>query len=336
MSIDEDSKNIRVHLMDAIDNTLKLESSDEIKYIYNSEHDLELAIHFKELFSLLKRIKTWPSTIALSIVEKIISYLKEINDHFRNRFDEETYPEQTKEGTFKIEHRWQEQDRRGKILLNKIGVTIGYLITLDQYYSKESYSSDEMLRQKQKYNDMLAEIGSMKSKADSLLKAQQNAARDTAISTHAIHFNTTSNVHRYLSIAWLAAAVGIAILTIIYRESLFFLNQDFKSGEESAYYILKGLSKFLFISIIFLFIYTCLRQFRAHIHNNVVNRHRTTALQTFQALVEASNDADTKNVVLLKVTEAIFMPVTTGFLTRESESKGSSQLIEIFQSALKK
>lgn len=330
MSFDSNFENIRDHLRENMKLILELKSTESIIDAINSSYELEISKHLKLMFKVLQNVNNWPiESMPIRSVEVLNNRIKETLDQIKKYFDHDSL---TNYGTNAYNNEMLDRER---VLFDRISALINFIIPLDSYYNREAYSFENIERLKSRYDEMFEGMLNKYNESDLLLKAQQNAARDTAISTHSIHFHKTSKNHMFIAVAWLIAAIGIAISTIVFRESLFFLNQDFKSNIETTYYILKGLSKFLFISIIFLFLYTCLRQFRAHIHNSVVNHHRTMALQTFQALVKATDDIETKNVVLLKVTEAIFAPVTTGFLTKETESKGSSQLIEIFQSALK-
>ena len=72
------------------------------------------------------------------------------------------------------------------------------------------------------------------------------------------------------------------------------------------------------------------RNYKAHRHNNVINRHRANALSTFKVFVDSSkDDIATKNALLLKSAEAIFSPAITGYLTKEPDNQGTPQILEI-------
>jgi len=67
-------------------------------------------------------------------------------------------------------------------------------------------------------------------------------------------------------------------------------------------------------------------------HNMIVNRHRQTALTTFQTFVDSTVDAGTRNSVLVQSTQAIFSPQPSGFLKTETEMPQVNQVTEIVRS----
>ena len=67
----------------------------------------------------------------------------------------------------------------------------------------------------------------------------------------------------------------------------------------------------------------CARNFLAHTHNAIVNRHRQNALLTFQALVDAAKGEDKKDIVLTHASACMFAPQETGF-TRHQADGGPS------------
>jgi hypothetical protein len=165
-----------------------------------------------------------------------------------------------------------------------------------------------------------------------LTNAQQAAARaaDAAarlgVTQEAIHFSRLAERYFWSSIFWLGFAVGFGLLTYIYAVT--HLTQS-PSGDVAA------LARFMIprlvvISLFLTGLLFCLRNFGACSHNQTVNRHKATALSTFQTFVSgAGGDADTKNAVLLQATRAIFLPQPSGFLKGEADAPQFSQVTEV-------
>lgn len=97
-----------------------------------------------------------------------------------------------------------------------------------------------------------------------------------------------------------------------------------------------AVAKLILFSLLYFAIVWCGKNYRAHQHNAVINKHRRNALRTFQAFAKAASDEQTNNAVLLKATEAIFLPGTSGYISGESESQGSTQILEILRSGFAK
>ncbi len=77
----------------------------------------------------------------------------------------------------------------------------------------------------------------------------------------------------------------------------------------------------------------CIRNFSAMMHNLIVNRHRQTALTTFQVFVSGTGDEGTKNAVLIQSTQAIFAPQPSGYLKTDQEMPQMNQVTEIIRGA---
>ena len=79
------------------------------------------------------------------------------------------------------------------------------------------------------------------------------------------------------------------------------------------------------------------RNYKAHKHNAVMNKHRQNALSTFETFSSAASaDDQTKNAVLLETTHSIFSNQQTGYLKSEGDSESNSKIIEIIKSVTTK
>jgi hypothetical protein len=55
------------------------------------------------------------------------------------------------------------------------------------------------------------------------------------------------------------------------------------------------------------------KNYTAHRHNTVLNKHRQNSLATYKALVDAAGDQANRDIVLTTTAESIFGAQATGF-----------------------
>lgn len=74
----------------------------------------------------------------------------------------------------------------------------------------------------------------------------------------------------------------------------------------------------------------CGRQYRAHLHNQTVNKHRAACLENMRAFQHAATDTAIKDLVILEFSRAAAQGMPTGFITGEADGRsgaGTSSLL---------
>jgi hypothetical protein len=102
---------------------------------------------------------------------------------------------------------------------------------------------------------------------------------------------------------------------------------SFLSPENTFEMIQLSLSKVLVFGAISYMLILSARNFMAHKHNAVVNKHRQNALATFRALVDAATTSDRQDIVLAHAAECIFTGRDTAFSKPSPQSANSSGTI---------
>jgi hypothetical protein len=106
----------------------------------------------------------------------------------------------------------------------------------------------------------------------------------------------------------------------------FFVEVDDKKTFQIVQY---SVTKILIISSGFYGLSICMKNYRAHKHNEVLNRHRHNALTTFETFTKSTDDPQTKNAVLLEATRSIFSNQNTGYNNVDvSDSEITNKIIE--------
>lgn len=172
-------------------------------------------------------------------------------------------------------------------------------------------------------------IAVAKEEAEAALQAAKQAAGETGIERHAINFHQRAIDHRKAARWWLVttwAMLGlVALVAFLFMHFLLPVEDAFKPAVAQ-----RIITKIVLLSTLYFAVLTASRNYRAHRHLAVVNEHRTTALQTFEAFVADARDEGTKNAVLLEATRCIFAPATTGYLGAE-EDNPQNRIIEVLK-----
>lgn len=109
----------------------------------------------------------------------------------------------------------------------------------------------------------------------------------------------------------------------------FFPGESARTGEIVQYTV----SKIVILSSLFFVLSIFNRNYKAHKHNSVLNKHRQNALSTFETFSNASgSDLQTKNAVLIEATRTIFSNQQTGYL-HTNETEASNKIVEIIKGA---
>jgi hypothetical protein len=166
-----------------------------------------------------------------------------------------------------------------------------------------------------------------------VLKSVQSAAGKVGVSSHSTIFKEEAEKHEEEAKKWLKYIVRLLIaigsISIVFIALLFCPLME----DASLNWVQFSISKVIFLAIFFIALSICSKNYKAHKHNAVLNKHRQNALNTFEAFVKAAGtDEQTKSAVLLQTTQSIFANHNTGYNSAETDSDISSKIIEIVKS----
>jgi hypothetical protein len=173
-------------------------------------------------------------------------------------------------------------------------------------------------------------MNASRAEGDSMLESMHQTIGEVGVAKQARYFQEEATHQKLMSQRWLAATVVVALVTLAFgllSPLIYPLSQP--GNAQNA--LQQVVAKVLAFSVLSFLVFVCGRNYRATQHNLVVNTHRQNALKTFEAFVGATTDEGTRNAVLLKVTEAIFNPEQTGYLSKEIPDNRTSQILEIIK-----
>jgi hypothetical protein len=161
---------------------------------------------------------------------------------------------------------------------------------------------------------LTAELNKNKQEAERILADVRNVAAETGVSQQAIYFQQDSNDHDKQASTWQTRTIWLAVALGIYAAISATFHKLAWLEPKSTYDAFQlGLSKVLIFVVIAYMLLLSARNFLAHKHNAIVNRHRQNALLTFNALVDAAKGEDRKDIVLTYAAACIFSPQETGY-----------------------
>ncbi len=174
-------------------------------------------------------------------------------------------------------------------------------------------------------------------KINSILSAAEEASAKIGVSKHQSIFLNESNNHKKASKSWLIMFIISIIITIAFSISILFLipYKDFANLPTSTIINL-SFSKLIIFTMLSYFVYSCNKNYKAHRHGCVLNKHRQNALQTFETFINATKDKQVKDAVLLHAAQTIFSTQKTGYLTNEPEPQSNTTVLEIIKGVMGK
>lgn len=178
--------------------------------------------------------------------------------------------------------------------------------------------------------DSLAIIESSQEELKTTLDVMKRAAAQVGVAQHSFVFKEEADFHLTEAKKWFGWTVGVLVVTAL--AGLGFLYWTPATAEGTAHIVQFTITKVVVLAVLFYGLSICIKNYRAHKHNNILNKHRQNALQTFETFVKASTDDQTKNAVLLQTTQSIFANQHTGYSSNDSDGDMPSKVIEIIKS----
>ena len=164
-------------------------------------------------------------------------------------------------------------------------------------------------------------------KAETVLKSIQATAAEAGIGKHADFFANASKRHEELADKWYVfARRAIFALMAWVAFSVFFQEipwVDAVAAHPNFLFYNIIASKILITSALAVWFAFCVKNYLAHKHNAVVNKHRDNALRTYRALVESPSSQEIRDTVLNHAAACIYTPEDSGYI----KNSGKAQVI---------
>ena len=161
----------------------------------------------------------------------------------------------------------------------------------------------------------------------------QNQLAKKPISQYKQIFAEQAKKHQKMARVWV---VVTGLLTLVFGGIFWWLLKDLEpAGSDLSLVLQNLLTKGFFLSLIYLLLHRCIKNYTAEKHLETVNRHRQNALDTFDAFVDAAEgDRETRDAVLLAATNCIFDANQSGYLSAKTSRSESTSSISAMAKAI--
>jgi hypothetical protein len=174
-----------------------------------------------------------------------------------------------------------------------------------------------------------AEAAASKALAD----AEKNAVLK-GITENVEAFEQAAGNHRISAMRW-AVATGVTAATLIACALGGMMRTTSPPDPKASWLEATNLYFFgerVFLASVLSFVMvTCVRNFRAARHNQVLNDHRARSLKTFERLRAGATDDRMKDAILLQAAEAIFSMQVSGFVDGDVGVTHAHELLKILK-----
>lgn len=169
------------------------------------------------------------------------------------------------------------------------------------------------------------EISTTLNSANELLEEVRNVAAEEGVLKQAKFFKEEAENHVISANKWLVAAAVSVLILLVYTVAMLLLAQEPFFQNATTYGFLQiAISKVLIFSVLTYAVIACVKNYRSHRHNAVVNKHRQNALMTYRTLSEAGASPEARDTILNHAAAAIYSPVDSGYVSNEERGYGTS------------
>lgn len=213
-------------------------------------------------------------------------------------------------------------------LMNRLEETYDSIIGIVTE-TKESLSESQRV---------LETLSDLEKESKILVEGAKASAQEVIVTRYGIVYDELSKKHNFNANWWLGGTLIIVILLCLFsyftfQQSLQFIKDNQALLKYSATMVIWIGSRLVIYSTLFVALSVSISNYKANRHNQILNKHRQNALNTFETFVKSSSDDKAiKDAILLEVTRTIFGVQNTGFSASDSEGEAQSKVVEIVKS----
>ena len=197
------------------------------------------------------------------------------------------------------------------------------------HYALQRHAQECYVALRELQNEATTNMKEKDTEAQNLLTSMKSAANKVGVAQHSTNFENAAEDFSSQKRFWMRWIFGTGI-TIIAYSFAFFLCYPVTLEEPYFYHFLQlALPRFTGLIVLFSWLIICSKNYRAQAHNYIINKNKQNALSTFETFVNATNNEEIRNAVLLQTTKAIFSNSPSGYLKENISENDPTQIIEI-------
>lgn len=319
------SKQVAESIIEETQNSvLQVQRLDSNSVVRESDLGKPFALYdaVEPLSRLVKLFQQIPAEYITELPEQQANQLKTQADAVLNRVREldEFDPTSIENPTAKRTSLVDQLEAAYPTVFNSIWHHIGYLSSRERDFAAMETEARAAIEAVRKESSRLTKsLTDQKDAAEGILQDIKNVAAETGVSQQAIHFSSESTAHGKEAEKWERRTIGATIILIVYGIITVFLHKLPWVSPDNAYDTVQlAVSKVVIFVVLFYLLTLCAKNYLAHKHGQVVNKHRQNALATYKAIADAAHDEAGRDIVLSHAADCIFSPQETGYLSTKS------------------
>lgn len=208
---------------------------------------------------------------------------------------------------------------------------IAYNVLSSDYISNVQTSTQKLLSEIEKKKAEISDKSEeFSNNADNILKSLKDTAAESGVTRHSKIFADEATDHKRWANIWFWGILVYLITTGIVIYLIWDVTPTIQNS--NLYQIVQySLLKVVIFSILYYLLIFIMKNYNAHRHNFIVNKHKQNALSTFETFVGSTTSTEIKDAVLLQTTQSIFSNQISGYLKNESEDNSPNKFIEIIR-----
>ena len=167
-------------------------------------------------------------------------------------------------------------------------------------------------------------------------ESQLQVLAQTSVKKQSFFFYKEAESHQDAAYGWCVAAVvaaGLFLLYAFYGGNWNIVNwseiNDMDWTPKSTYLIARAaITRALIFAVLGYALFFCAKNYAAHRHNAVVNRHRQNALSTYRTLMRANKEPGNADIVLTQAARFIYTPQDSGYAHGGGTEGGNVSVLE--------
>lgn len=183
-----------------------------------------------------------------------------------------------------------------------------------------------ILDEKQK---LTGSIEKTHNEAIALLEEVRKSAAEEGVTRQAKFFRDEAERHEDQGTTWRKASFWVGGILVSYSLAALFLFPlvGYLQPATPAEAIQVTGSKVLVFVVLAYGLIQCIKNYSAHKHNAVMNKHRQNALLTYTTLAEAGSTPEARDTILQHAAAAIYAPGDTGYVRNEERGYGGNPIV---------
>lgn len=196
--------------------------------------------------------------------------------------------------------------------------------------SADIHQKEDLQELKSQWEEKLAALTEQRDEAEKIVENLKETSAEAGVEIHSGVFADEADTFGTKSKQWMIATAAFAAVTIV-AVAMFLKFFSVPSSASVPQLVEYSAGRIIVLSVLFYGVVWSSRNYFASKHNEVINKHRQNALETFQTFVNAAEDASTRDAVLEKATETIFGARDSGFQKNQEQLNSPNTIVDIIR-----